>query len=137
MPKNQTGENPFGTGYLEKGLHLAILGKGIFSPLPGRFCHNPNPSPASGGPPGAPTRRAPGGGAPWTPYMHGHGYVFSLSLLSNCKSTKCVKKQFECKQQHENSIKAVRIGGQGGASPLPAGRPLGEPPEANSELSLN
>ncbi len=35
---------------------------------------------ASGGPPGAPTRRAPGEGSPWTPYMHGNWCSLSLWL---------------------------------------------------------
>ncbi len=34
------------------------------------------------------------------------------------------------------SIKAVQIGGPGGASPWPAGRPLGEPPEAGLQKAI-
>ncbi len=36
--------------------------------------------------------------------------------------------------KHRQSSKAVQDGGPGGAAPLPAGRPLGEPPEANDEF---
>ncbi len=41
---------------------------------------------ASGGPPGAPTRGAPRGGAPWTPYMHGFG---RHAVLGKCSPTAC------------------------------------------------
>ncbi len=67
-------------------------------------------------PPAAPTRRAPGGGSPWTPDPHGFDCVSTLSKLLKLFIYEICKKNNLSVNLTYYISHAVHIGGPGGAA---------------------